>query len=243
MTELSILQLNIEGDNHFDTIPQLLEEKQPDVLCLQEVFESDLQHFHETYPHILYAPLISIEVENKFRLSVKGNLGNALCSKYPFQMSVKEYYVGEEENIPGYVNGEPNTLLRALCIADIQKNEEVFRIATTHFTWSKYGEVSELQKEHLKPLLQLIEKYRPFIFTGDFNAPRGKEIFDTIATHLKDNVPANITTSIDQHLHRISGIQLMVDGFFTSPEYSVTHIEMIDGVSDHQALFGKVQKL
>ena len=75
---------------------------------------------------------------------------------------------------------------------------------------------------------------------GDFNAPRGGEIFGLLAQKYKDNVPQKYTTSIDGILHRAGPLPFMVDGLFSTPGYTVSHVEMVCGISDHCALIANV---
>lgn len=241
MSFLKFFQLNIEGDNHYHRILPFLEAAQPEVLCFQEFFEVDIPVFQKQYPHVLFAPLAIINERTRERLEGKGKLGVVIFSKLPFLSTQKNYYVGSEEKLNIYVSGNPNLFNRAIISVEILKENKLFQVATTHFTWTPEGSVTDEQRQHLKELLKIIDEIKPLILCGDFNAPRGKEIFDTLATHLKDNVPPELKTSIDQNLHRIQGIQLMVDGFFTSPEFKVSRIRMVDGVSDHQGLLAEVE--
>jgi hypothetical protein len=43
-------------------------------------------------------------------------------------------------------------------------------------------------------------------------------------------------TSLDQNLHRVKGLQYMVDGCFSSGDVNVTSVKLCDGVSDHMAV-------
>jgi endonuclease/exonuclease/phosphatase family metal-dependent hydrolase len=240
---LKVFQLNIEGDNHYHRIFPFLEQHQPDVLCFQELFAVDLKEFEVAYPHTFFAPVTTFEKPSVNRINAKGLFGCAILSKFPFTSTFKKYYVGSEESITPYRDElhDPNQFHRVLLSATMEYEERNYRVSTTHFTWSTAGEVTDEQRRDLNALMNILDEIAPTILTGDFNAPRGSEIFDTIAKRYTDNVPAHLTTSIDQHLHRVPGIQLMVDGFFTSQEFQVVHIEMIDGLSDHQGLLATVR--
>jgi hypothetical protein len=77
---------------------------------------------------------------------------------------------------------------------------------------------------------------------GDFNAPRGKEIFSIFTEKLKDNIPLNYETSLDENLHRAGKLTYMVDGCFTTPEYVASDVELRFGVSDHAAVLATITK-
>lgn len=79
------------------------------------------------------------------------------------------------------------------------------------------------------------------IFCGDFNAPRGRQIWSILSSKLKDNVPNEITTTIDGNIHRAGNLQLVVDGLFTSSNYKVCDVQVISGVSDHCAIVAGIE--
>ena len=81
---------------------------------------------------------------------------------------------------------------------------------------------------------------------GDFNAPRGGEIFSALATRWHDNIPGTYHTSLDLSLHKAGKVDgerlatLMVDGLFTTPGYRTSRVELVPGVSDHCAIVAEV---
>ena len=94
--------------------------------------------------------------------------------------------------------------------------------------------------QDLKVLFELLENIPEFILCGDFNAPRGTAIFDSIAEKYKDNIPQDISTTIDKNLHKAGDLQLVVDGLFTTPEYKVDSIKILDKLSDHCAILATI---
>jgi endonuclease/exonuclease/phosphatase family metal-dependent hydrolase len=89
----------------------------------------------------------------------------------------------------------------------------------------------------MKNLLALLAKTPELILCGDFNAPRGGEIFKMLADKYKDNIPPEYDSSLDTELHRIGKIKkLMVDGLFTTSAYIVSDVKLSEGVSDHKAV-------
>ena len=238
---ISLLTLNIEGDNHLDKIQQLIDEKHPDVVCFQEIYKADLPIFQKQLQvKSVFVPSSRIESENKFRLKPKGEWGVAIFSRIPLFTAHIHAYVGELNHVPVYENGEPNLTNRVVIVAKFHLDNKPLYIATTHFTWADKGDATELQHKNLDQLLQVVESYRPLVFCGDFNAPRGKSVFERLATEFTDNIPTHVTSSIDPDLHRVKGIELMVDGMFSSPGIHVNDVEVIQGVSDHKAVFGRI---
>jgi hypothetical protein len=48
-------------------------------------------------------------------------------------------------------------------------------------------------------------------------------------------------TSLDQNLHRIPGLQFMVDGLFTTEKVRAENVALCDGVSDHMAIVATLE--
>ena len=53
----------------------------------------------------------------------------------------------------------------------------------------------------------------------------------------------DVKTTIDNQLHRSDDeIMVVVDGFFSQPEYEVDQVRVVPGVSDHMAIIGEVER-
>jgi hypothetical protein len=96
--------------------------------------------------------------------------------------------------------------------------------------------------------MQILGTMGEFVLGGDFNAPRGGEMFSVLSSAYTDNIPLQYKTSLDLTLHRAArerGPQLgdkMVDGLFSTPAYSVSDVRLVDGVSDHMAVVATISK-
>ena len=124
-------------------------------------------------------------------------------------------------------------------MATVAVGDNRFTIGTTHFPWTPDGSASDHQRQACDQLLAVLG-HRELLLCGDFNAPRGGEIFTRLAIHWHDNIPANYTTSIDPKLHSAGPLQLMVDGVFSTPCYQIRDVVLHQGVSDHCAITAKV---
>jgi endonuclease/exonuclease/phosphatase family metal-dependent hydrolase len=127
--------------------------------------------------------------------------------------------------------------------AQIKKDNKIFHVGTAHLPVTERGSVTEYQREALQGFLSVLENEKEIVFVGDFNAPRGGEIFSAIAAKYTDNVPQEYLSSLDPKLHRAGPIDRMVDGIFSTPHYSVSDVRMESGVSDHCALVATVTKI
>lgn len=237
---LKIVTINIERSKHLDLVLPLLEREQPDVVCIQELCVGDSEKFFSVLGmvHCVTAPMTIHAREGEIcELSI------GIFSRYPVASQEVAYYHGSPERIPVFIKGDPSTINHLFLRADIVKDGETFRIGTTHFTWTPNGEADDVQRSDMTALLQILEKQQAMVFTGDFNAPRGREIFSRLCEYYHDNVPASCTTSIDGSLHRAGALPHMVDGIFSTPEYQVHDVTMVGGVSDHCALVARVTKV
>lgn len=243
---LRLISVNIEGDCHLDRVIPFLEKEQADIVCLQEVFEADLPRFKkELAMHAYFVPTVILEPKNPHhRMSPKGLWGLAIVSTHALN-SFHSLYYADHENVSGlpyYTEKDPDGRKKALAIAEIVVEQQLYKILTTHFTWSHDGKPTQRQQDHLSKLLSLLEKEDEFVLCGDFNAPRGRMLWNKIAQKYKDNIPLSVNTTIDGNLHQAGPIPYVVDGLFTTPLYKVENVRVISGVSDHMAIVADVRK-
>lgn len=228
--------MNIEGDKHLAEVVGLIERERPEVVCLQEVFEKDFKTFLDKFKmRGMFTPTVFIDEPGKPRFRKRGVFGIAMMGKLPGKFGSDYYFKRRPKELPKY-RGKPNAVNRALVWQEIDKGPTV---ASTHFTWSKGGKATEKQRKELKGLIKLlVNKVRPDVLCGDFNAPRGGEIWGRLAKKFVDNIPPAVRTTLNPKLHYANGVELVVDGFFTAPEskYRVKSIKLIGGVSDHLAI-------
>lgn len=241
-TSLSIFSLNIEQDCHLDQIISFLENQKPDVILLQEVLDKDLATFENALG------IKSIFAVQNILLYEGGamQLGMATFLNLPIIREYSAYYRGNGAD-PVVLRLEelnmPETALRmgrAILVTEFIKDNQSYCVINTHFTWTPDGKSNVQQMQDLPLFLQLLSEIPEFILCGDFNAPRGGVVFDTIAAQYKDNIPVEVHTTIDKNLHKAGPLNLVVDGIFTTPKYCVHSVQIIDGLSDHCAILAKV---
>lgn len=241
---LRMISLNCEGDKHWPRIFPFFEEFQADVICLQEVFEEDFEMLKKKYQMDgLFAPSATVTSPNRYELSLRGRWGEAILTKLPIEDANYAYYKGSGDHIPEFIDGNPSSVNRVLVTLHLDKDGLNYIVATTHFTWSDQGQTTPEQERDLKGLLKLLEKTPEVILCGDFNAPRGREIFSHLSRVFTDNIPPEVTSTLDPELHRVGQKQLVIDVLFTSPAYNVEKAEVVCGVSDHCAVKAKIIKV
>ncbi|MBI5004534.1 endonuclease/exonuclease/phosphatase family protein [Candidatus Kaiserbacteria bacterium] len=241
MFSISLVSLNIERSKHLDRVIPFLLERDPDVVCIQELLERDIPYFEKTFGmQCVFGPS-GLHLASELETEPVMMMGSALLSRLPIGARKIEYYAGSEERAR---RDAPQRVLHnsKLITCDVEKDASIFRIATTHFTWTPHGRPNDEQREDMRHLFKLLASAGEFVLAGDFNAPRGGEIFTAIAERYKDNIPAKYTTSIDGSLHRAGNLQLMVDGIFSTPAYEVSDVELHTGISDHCAITATIAK-
>jgi endonuclease/exonuclease/phosphatase family metal-dependent hydrolase len=248
---IKLVSLNIERSKHLDRVIPFLQQQHADIVCLQELVETDIPIFEQ---HI---GSCAVYAQTSFHPADAPQTGNVVdCNGIFTRLPVLAYdtvfYAGDPEQLPKQTGTaeensrtEPN---RLLSFARVGKDPETFTVATTHFTWSYKGAATDLQRKDMTSLLQKLELIGECVLCGDFNAPRGGEIFQMLADRYKDNIPEKYKTSIDVNLHRAGKFpsekmdEKMVDGLFTTPGYVVSDVELHAGVSDHMAITATISR-
>jgi endonuclease/exonuclease/phosphatase family metal-dependent hydrolase len=251
MADISLVSINIERAKHYDRLFPFLLAIKADIICFQELYERDVSRFErELGGTMVYEPAglhPTDPPEHGFAME-----GVGILSRLPIVAHDVHYYAGTEtatrNDIP---DRKPHN--HPILFVSVLHGEEEFHIGTTHFTWTPDGRPNEEQRRNAARLLDILERERPFVVTGDFNAPRGGEIFSLLSRSYTDNIPPEYAWSLDLKLHRAGngGLQasassqgmqgLMVDGLFSTREYDVSNVRLQDGVSDHMAIVARIR--
>lgn len=237
---MKLVTVNIEERRHLSEIETFLNESQADVICLQEVMEQDAPVFATRLGmKYVFAPMKYL-LQNKATADRKGI---AILTRGSIVETDTIYY---SSFLPGPEMKLDAKLIVASHCALLYLNTEIegthYSVATTHFMWAPGGDTAPAQFEALERLMVTLDRYPELILTGDFNCPRGKAIFDVLAERYQDNIPADVTTTIDGALHRSGDLQLVVDGLFTTQHYIASDVTIQTGVSDHCAIVGHIVK-
>ena len=236
---IKLLSLNIEDYKHLPRVTALLEREKPEVVCLQEMQEPDFKIFKRKFGfNGFFVPMVTYlrDKESKQKLVRQGV---AYYTTLTLLKKESYFYVGSgtapRQNVP-------NDADRVLVIGIVEKEGKEYTIATTHFTRDDDGTVNEEQRRDLKQLLRLLKQKGELVLCGDFNAPRGKEISNILNLHLKDNIPSKIKTTLDPKLHKAGPLPYVVDYIWSTPQYTVRKVGIIDGVSDHMAIVAEIEQ-
>lgn len=242
---LKLISLNVERSKHLArNLPFFLKE-QPDVLCLQEAFEADLERFqHELdMPFLVWLPDVLIYKETN-STGKPGYSGQAILSRYPLTDIGKAYYYMPEQGIlleMKQMTDVRSTNAQGIVWASLEKDGEIFTIANTHFTWTPDGYSNAAQEIDFVALKAILASLPPHILVGDLNAPRGRGMWEKFsALYDRDNIPSDIDTTTDPEFHRFSDLRHVVDCLFTDSKYTVTSVRIVSGLSDHKAVAAEI---
>jgi endonuclease/exonuclease/phosphatase family metal-dependent hydrolase len=248
---IKLVSINIQADmNHETVLPFLLKEN-ADVVCIQEIYIHDLEMYEKVLGMKSFFKPMDMRESFKHK---DGNttllFGPAIFTANDAQFSY-QYIYGDETHIPVFLAKNESMTERSLVSnivliwGDITiPHDATYRISTTHFTWTPEGLPTPYQIEDAKILIQTLdEKLKDFVLVGDLNAPRGMETFGMLAKKYTDNIPPEYDSSLDPKLHRVAGLKHMVDGLFSTKEYNVSNVQLIEGVSDHKAVIAMVDKM
>lgn len=230
---LKIVSVNVEKDRHKETVKKFLDQESAEVVCLMEVCEADLGYFAgDKYKHISYIPNV--------RLADGGTAGVAIISELPLNNIEKITYGGRK--ILELEKSNKGTHLPVLILAEINE----YQIGTIHGTWTEGGAVDDDQRQDVASLLDILAD-RELVLCGDFNIPRGNEMYQELLSRYKDNIPSSVVTTIDPELHAANKVErgklsLVVDYAWSSPGYRVQNLRLVSGVSDHLGLVFEIDE-
>lgn len=237
----TIFQINIEGGKHNDLVHRQLDLIQPDLVTAQEVMEEHIPLFERW----LGMPAIFLPMLTRLNVSAAGIpagvMGIAQFSRETPNKVLAIPYARVsntvEDRIPVYDDTDPNVIHHGV----LGGSYSYGTVLTTHFCWTPRGEATEFQQQAARQVLERIEPLPSFIFTGDFNAPRGRATYHIFAQKLRDHVPPEMTTTLDNTIHRSGeNTPAYVVDYVWSKGVNVESVTPIFNVSDHCALVARV---
>lgn len=234
---IKLFSLNIEADRHLERVRAAIAEHAPDIVCLQEVFAQDCARLASSGAyHIRFA----LSARMPRRGGAAEDWGIAVLSRVPITHHEVTCY-SEDPRIR--IFAAPNDPRRFLVTTEVEHLGAHYRIITTHFTWSPEGQINDEQTADFNRLERTLAAYSHYVLCGDFNAPRGREMFAyfTDRLHLTDYLPADVVSTIDARYHRAGELDLAVDTVFATSHYQVKEVQVIDGLSDHKAIVAQIE--
>ncbi len=244
---MKLVSANIEGDLHLDKVSAFLQHQNPDVVCLQEVFQRDV-------PILLGQDFKGEFLPMCLKVNRSGELapwGLSIASRRPLQRVRTGYYHRATQDLVAFdEKNKRHTIWQGFAGLQLEDDGAVVNVITTHFTWTPNGVSDANQDADIVALLGLMRDETPHVLCGDFNIPRRQnELYKTLMQHYTDHVPPEITSSIYVPLHyarhkpnvaeRLA--QYMVDYILSTPgAYRVETVALHGGISDHYGLTAEI---
>lgn len=246
MSVLKLVSLNIERSKHLDRVLPFLERERPDVFCVQELHEVDIPHFEKVVgPCAAFAAVTRHFADPPSIEELV--MGSAIFTRHSVVSQKIVYYRGSQAHA---LSAPAKEIMEdiPLVVCDAELDGTIYRSITTHFTWTQGGAPTEQQRIDVRALVAILGQSGDFVLCGDFNAPRGGEIWTMLTETYHDNIPPEYKTSLDVNLHRAGKgkphelANKMVDGLFTTPGYRASNVRLEFGVSDHAAIIAAIEK-
>ena len=245
---LKLISVNVEGPKHYKTVFPLIDNENPDVLCLQEAPFEMRTWLQERGYKTSFAPMVRRTFGD-----IEHIIGILLATKLP-QKTRLYYYWQSPEDIPALYNPDypALTVSNAYLIATILDNGIEYNIATTHVMDTSNGAPDSHQEKGVSLLIESLGKEPSHVICGDFNMPRHhNNLYEKFTKLYRDEIPKHYQSSLDRNLHRLGKVKIdqpifdkfMVDYIFAKPEYEVTQERLEFGVSDHAAIVAYVAKV
>ena len=243
---MKLVSLNVEGERHWGDVIPLLEREDPDIICLQEVFELSLENIHALGYSSIFSPTTVME-----RGGVFSEFGIAICTKNSIHDHKVFPYDSNTDRVTYYNDSQKSeTVLSNILIISVKHGQEGYLIGTTHFTWAPDGaHPSPEQEQDMALFLKTVSKFPPHVMCGDFNIPRGvNPLYDKLMQVYTDEIPQHYTSSLDPDKHHLGNNpdlavlfdEYMVDYILSQPPYRATNVRLEFGISDHAAVIGTI---
>ncbi len=251
---LKVVCLNMWlGGKLFENIQPFIAGENADILCLQEVYQSEnsplKQPWHAVgelanilgYKYYAFAPAFAEEVEDGYRVQ----FGNAILSKYPIQKSQAVFF-----DVPYNGTWKPKNqeeiifTPRNLQHAEIMIDEKLVHVFNIQGIWGFDGDDNDRRLAMADSIVKEIASKQPALLMGDFNVQEGGKTTDKIEAHMKSIFKGEMKTSFNmKQKDPTSGYATaIVDMMFATPDIQIGnhHVSGAD-VSDHLALVAEVE--
>lgn len=249
--KIKLITLNLfQGGLYFDAIKDFLRKENPDILCVQEAYNShdkkltrslrSIDALKEIFPSYFYhfAPeLLSVRKEGKI------DTGNAIFSRFPIIKTDAFFYdipYGEYEFYAKNDNKYDFSLLpNNLEHVKMRINNKELNVFNTHGIWGHDGKDTKRRLQMGEMIINQIKDKSNVILAGDFNLFPTTTTVRNIGKHLKSVFSNELQTTFNMKLkpHPGNYSTSAVDMIFVSKNIHIfeKYCPNVD-VSDHLPL-------
>lgn len=258
--KIKAVTLNLfEGGKYFKNIEKFFKEENPDILCLQEAYNSEdkklsknfrsievLRKILPNYYHDFAPEFLHIKKEGRI------DMGNTIFSKFPIIKTAVTFYdspYGEYRVRTRYDDKYDFSVIpRNLQYAKIKLNGMELNVFNTHGIWGYHGNDTTRRLKMGETIIREIKDKDNIVLAGDFNLFPTTQTVKNIQKYLKNVFDDTLPTTFNMKLKPHPGdyANSTVDMMFTSKNIRILkkYCSKVD-VSDHFPLVCvlEIQKL
>lgn len=243
---MKLVQLNIWQGKIAIAVERFLKQQDADIVCLQEVFSSDLfvpaldnlsvleiLQKELNYPHVYFEPTYSFSING-----INTRFGNAILSKFPLQdrrcvFTSGEYHFVENwrHHIDHYHGNTRNAL-----ICNVQSPAGNFSLVNHHAFWAATELGNEQSVGAMQKLVTEIRDIKePLIVSGDLNVSTESPVMRLFDGWLEDLTAAHDLNDTLTEFGKVRNVAC--DHILISRDVSVASFQKSPAVvSDHSPL-------
>jgi endonuclease/exonuclease/phosphatase family metal-dependent hydrolase len=231
---MKIMSWNIWKGKLLDKVIAQIEQESPDVVCLQEVIEQDIDGKRVNIAQLLASKLgyefVYCKAFTTDRHSPSFDIGDAILSKYPITSNSCTALSNLEEYEDSSVT-EPRTAVTVTIKTEIA----TLTIITCHLGYGEKFQETEIRNKQLDRLLAILPKEKT-VLTGDFNS-----LPDSRVVRILNNVLINTDPEQSEYSYTDmkdeSHLEYRIDYIFTTPDIIARNFKILStDASDHSPL-------
>lgn len=246
--KIKLITLNLfQGGMYFDRINDFLKKENPDILCIQEAYNSNnkklakslrsidaLKEILPSYRYHFAPELLDARKEGKIPI------GNAIFSRFSITKTDTVFYdipYGEYEDFLKNNNKHFVSLLpKNLEYIKVKINSMELNVFNTHGIWGQDGKDTKRRLQMGETIVNQIKDKKNVILAGDFNLSPTTQTVRNIEKHVKSVFSKELQTTFNVKLkpHRGNFATSVVDMIFVSKHIQILkkYCPNVD-ISDH----------
>lgn len=242
---MKLITLNVEGNRHRAQVAAFLAEQAADVVCLQEANRHHEAALAGLGYGVTFLPFFLKDYGDEVLPE-----GCLIATRTPAEGKGAYYHRAGPGIVLYDIARMRETTAYGYVFVTTEIGGTVYRIATTHFTWTPDGaQPNDFQRRDLDVMLGMLAAEGPHVLCADMNIPRGySPLYDRLAGTYRDEIPADVRSTLDRSRHRLGARpdkqilfeRYVVDYVLSQPPYRVRTVRLAFGLSDHAAVIAEL---